>query len=488
MKVLPRVFPTALGVIFLLSGLAAAQDRADFPPPRTAAAWQERGFEPPAAGQAPADPQEGEYIESLEARLRAVEEQLAEKDAAPSTPSFLSTPKVSLNGVFQVDGVAVSQSQSSRDVYGLIENGADFRRARLGAKTEVADNMNAFMQMDFAFFGRPTFTDLWVDFTHVPMLGNVRVGQWKQPFSLEVVSSFRYTTMMERASTFQAFTPFRHVGIGFYDHSEDLNSTWALSYFRTGQDQFGGSLSTNGGNGLAGRLTHLLWYDEESCGSHYLHLGGGYYLNSPARDSVRFRSIPELFVGEFSPDPSSAGTTGQALPGIFNGTPFLVDTGTILDVEHVHTFGSELLWVAGPFSLQAEGMAAVVDQTVAPNATLYGGYITLGWFLTGEHRPYSRTAGAIDRVTPFENFGRHGGWGAWELTTRLSYLDLTDGTINGGEMENLTTGLNWYVNPYCKCVFNHVVSWTQAGAQPNPPRSGQSSQTHLFGVRCQIDF
>ncbi len=88
--------------------------------------------------------------------------------------------------------------------------------------------MNAFMQMDFGFFGRPTFTDLWVEQTNVPVLGNVRVGQWKQPFGLEVVSSFRYTTFMERSSLFQPFTPFRHLGIGFYDHSEDLDTTWQL--------------------------------------------------------------------------------------------------------------------------------------------------------------------------------------------------------------------------------------------------------------------
>ncbi len=83
----------------------------------------------------------------------------------------------------------------------------------------------------------------------------------EQPFSLEVVSSFRYTTMMERSLLFNTFTAFRHIGIGFYDHSEDLDRTWAASYFRSGQDQFGGSVSTNGGNGAAARLTQLLWYE-----------------------------------------------------------------------------------------------------------------------------------------------------------------------------------------------------------------------------------
>lgn len=144
----------------------------------------------------------------------------------------LKLPSVTINGVFQADGVAFNQDDESRNAYGRVEVGGDFRRARLGAKGAVTDRMDYFMQMDFAFFGRPTFTDLWVDFKDARQFGTVRVGQWKQPFSLETVSSFRYTTFMERAGIFQAFTPFRHLGIGFFNNSEDLNWTWAASYFR----------------------------------------------------------------------------------------------------------------------------------------------------------------------------------------------------------------------------------------------------------------
>lgn len=89
------------------------------------------------------------------------------------------------------------------------------------------------------------------------MLGNVRVGQWKQPFSLEVVSSFRYTTFVERSLLFQHFTPFRHLGAGFYNTNEDQTMTWAMSGFASGQDQFGGSITNRGGWGTAERVTLL---------------------------------------------------------------------------------------------------------------------------------------------------------------------------------------------------------------------------------------
>jgi phosphate-selective porin OprO/OprP len=439
-------------------------------------------------------------IEELAARLEALENRSTqvnseikalEEAKKKSDADKKKLPNVSVNGVFQADAVLFNQSEASRQAYGSIENGADFRRARLSAKGSVSDRMDYFLQMDFGFFGRPTFTDLWTDFKDVGPLGTVRVGQWKQPFSLEVVSSFRYTTFMERSSSFQAFTPFRHLGIGFYDNSEDLNTTWAASYFRTGQDQFGSSLSTNGGNGASGRLTHLMWYYGPK-GEDYLHLGIGYFLNAPPNDRVRFRSVPEIYVGEFVvPNGEPIGTSGQAVPNVANGTPFFVDTGTIAGTSLTQTYGLESLWVRGPWSLQSEAMGCFIDTTHG-NAFLNGAYSQVGWFLTGEHRPYDRKAGAVDRVIPFHSVSKSGGgMGAWEIAARWSYLDVTDNQILGGTMQNMTAGLNWYVNPYCKCAFNYIHSW----ADSRPIRNGViqssdfiSSQTDAFAMRCQVDF
>jgi phosphate-selective porin OprO/OprP len=414
-----------------------------------------------------------------------------------AVPAVKYPANVQLLGVFQADGVAFHQDDANRAPpaaggVGFIEDGADFRRARLAAKAALADNMTTFFQLDFAAPGRPTFTDVWVDWTDLPWLGNVRVGHWKQPFSLEVVSSFRYTTFMERSSLFQAFTPFRHLGVGAYNHTSDLMTTWAVSYFRSGQDQFGGSLSTVGGNALAGRLTRLASYDESE-GRFYFHLGGSYFLNVPPRHSIAFRSIPEIFVGEQAPN--GVGTAGFAVPGVFNGTPFFINTGTLTDVVHVHTFGLEALWVRGPLSVQAEAMAALVERPDVATAALDGAYIQLGYFLTGEHRPYDRVNGAIDRVRPFEDFflvhtdhGLARGWGAWELALRLSHIDLNDGDISGGIMNNLTFGMNWYCNPYCKVVFNYVHSWRESVPAGALPAIAASSEANAFAVRTQMDF
>ncbi|MGC3968598.1 MAG: porin [Pirellulales bacterium] len=300
-------------------------------------------------------------------------------------------PTVKINGVFQADFGWVHQDPNSTGRYGHIKDGADFRRARLAASGAITEVNNYFVQMDFGFFGRPTFTDVWVEQTDLPILGNVRVGQWKQPFSLEVVSSFRYTTFAERSVLFQPFTAFRHLGAGFYNRNDELTATWAASAFAAGQDQYGGSIATAGGIGTAERFTFLPYYDEQSDGRYYLHTGVGHYFSAPNDKSVNFRTIPELYIGAFNQ--AAAAGNQQPVPTTVSGMPFFVATGA-LPVYNFNVLGSEFLWVHGPWSVQSEGMVNFVNRTGnLSSLTFYGGYAQVGYFLTGEHRPYDRKAG-----------------------------------------------------------------------------------------------
>jgi phosphate-selective porin OprO and OprP len=409
------------------------------------------------------------------------------KPAGPPPPSAepKKFPTVTVNGVFQADAGFFDQDPSSKQSFGDLQDGADFRRARLSAKGSVTDLMNYFVQMDFAFFGRPTFTDLWLEQTQLPVLGNVRVGQWKQPFSLEVVSSFRYTTFMERSLLFQPFTPFRHLGAGFYNHSDNLRATWAASIFRSGQDQFGGSISDDGGLGLAERFTWLPYYDEASDGRDYLHLGVAHFFSAPPNERFNFRTVPEIYVGENAA--GVVGTSEVAAPGAFNGTPFFASTGSLV-VDHYHVLGAELLWVRGPLSVQSEAMVALVDRPGGDTAALPGAYTQVGYFLTGEHRPYDRKQGQIDRLNPHADFyrvctpaGVATGPGAWELAARLSWIDLNDQDIHGGELVDATAGVNWFLNPYCKLVFNYIHAFA------DDPGVGHSD-ANIYAMRAQLDF
>ena len=168
--------------------------------------------------------------------------------------------------------------------------------------------------------------------------------------------------------------------------------------------------------------------------------------------------------------------------------------------------------MAGALSVQSEGMVNFVDQSTGVlngltptvnfaigNSTvvLPGAYAQVGYFLTGEHRPYDRKAGTIDRIKPFHGFApwdndSAAGRGAWEVAARWSYLDLNDTNIRGGTVSDLTARLNWYLNPVWKMQFNDIHSTPNYTPQSGPAGTPNSPFAHrtteMFDLRCQMDF
>ena len=56
---------------------------------------------------------------------------------------------------------------------------------------------------------------------------------------------------------------------------------------------------------------------------------------------------------------------------------------------------------------------------------------------------------------PVSKSVQQGGWGAWEAALRYSTLDLTDGPIDGGQLEIYTLGLNWWLTSYSVFSLNY---------------------------------
>ena len=130
-------------------------------------------------------------------------------------------------------------------------------------------------------------------------------------------------------------------------------------------------------------------------------------------------------------------------------------------MELINLFQAEAALVLGPFSLQGEFVSSLVKtntDTLAVNYTFAGYYVFLSYFLTGESRQYSTSLSVFSRVSPKKNFGSDGGLGAWEIGLRYSSLDLDDKTIRGGKLNNITIGINWYLNPSTRFMANYVLA------------------------------
>src|SRR5438445_10983414 len=99
------------------------------------------------------------------------------------------------------------------------------------------------------------------------------MGGFKEPFSLEELTSTRFITFNER-NLADVFAPSKTVGIASWGYSEDLLHTYGFGYFRTKTNDFADSVTNDGDNSFTGRLTWLPYYDEPSAGRYLFHRGG----------------------------------------------------------------------------------------------------------------------------------------------------------------------------------------------------------------------
>jgi phosphate-selective porin OprO/OprP len=378
-------------------------------------------------------------------------------------------PTTRWSAELQLDDYHFAQDANSIATVGDIPQGAAFRRARVAMLGDysIAEYR---LEVDFAQPGRPTFLDVWGAVKDLPVLGQVKVGNFFEPFGLERLTSNRYAPFMERNLPDQPFDPQRNPGIQASNQFTDLRGTSAIGAFRTRTDNFADSVTTVGGQSVTGRLTGLPYYDEPSGGRYYAHFGTAFSYRSTANQQVQFEAQPEARLG-------------AAIPNV----PFFVNTGTIsarafqlYGLETVASFGS--LWV------QSELYCVPVDRLDGPSPTFYGWYAQSGYFLTGEHKPYRRETATIDRVQPLGEFfrvrtnrGIATGYGAWEVATRVSHLDLNSQGIAGGRLTDFTVGLNWYLNPYLRVTSNYVHAFLDS------PTNGVSG-TDIFGMRMQFEY
>lgn len=305
-------------------------------------------------------------------------------------------------------------------------DGTEFRRARLGVSGTLYENVGYKAEYDFAG-GDADFKDVFMTLADVGP-GSVKVGHFKEPFSLEELTSSKYLTFLERSLP-NAFAPSRNTGASLYGDTDDV--TWAVGVFRA-TDGFGNDVNSGSDAEYAatGRITYAPIYEED--GAKVVHVGAAYSARSAENGSVRFRSSPE---------------DHQA--------PRVADSGTFA-ADGFDLLGVEAAWVHGALSLQAELIQATVDAAAGGDPDLTGFYVYASWFLTeGDHRNYKKSAGAFDRVSPRANWGPDG-VGAWELVARFSSLDLTDSGLAGGELDDVTLGVNWYLNPHTRVMLDYV--------------------------------
>lgn len=350
-----------------------------------------------------------------------------------------------LGGVLMLDAAGYSASGMG--------DGAELRRARIDLEGGYHADFGYALAVEFAG-DEVDIKDAYLDYlAWYPT--RVRVGQFKEPFSLEELTSSRYTSFMERALP-NALAPGHSLGLGLHYLGDD----WTLAGGLFAQSlNSAADEGTDQGWGLTARATWAPWHEE----TRALHLGvSGGYRGVNRGDYLRFKSNPESHL---------------------TGIEFL-DTGkkSISDASALQRLALESAAVWGPLSLQGEYLLARVERRdAAADPQFNGWYLQGSWFLTGESRNYQFEKGTFGRIRPLFPTG------AWELVLRYSSLDLNDAEISGGRERNLTLGMNWYLQPQIRLMANYTQLFNDRQASANGDLDS-TDDPWLLQMRIQADF
>jgi phosphate-selective porin OprO/OprP len=379
-----------------------------------------------------------------------------------------------LFGRIQADTVTFDQQPANIKQVGLAPNGTDFRRARIGMQGTGYDVYFYRFEVDFASPDQvvalvPRITDAYAEIRQLPV-GTLRMGEFRVPLSTERLMSANDQTFIERGLP-QSFNPARQLGIMLFNSTENYFLSWYsdISTFQATDEgeQFGQA----GRFDFTQRLVFLPWYDKPSDGRYMFHFGGAYQYQNARNSLVKYSTTPEVVLTYFN--------TKEILPSF-------ISTGNI-NARDVQIAQVEASTVLGPLSFQGEYYGTWVDPSAAGSPFFFhGAYALASYFLTGENRVWSRDQGYYTSVTPFSNFFRVRagdgtvvqGPGAWELAARFSTMNLSNGSVQGGRLNDITLGVNWYLTRQLKVMANYIYAMNNV--------HNQQTYADVFATRCQV--
>jgi phosphate-selective porin OprO/OprP len=270
----------------------------------------------------------------------------------------------------------------------------------------------------------------------------VRVGQFKQPNSLEELSSTKNNDFIAKAMTTNLQGLSRRTGIAVGTGGANWTAT-ASAFTR----ELTRNAANGNGYGLRGTWAPIL----ES--GNYLHLGAS-LVDYEARDAGSAVGSTPVFDGDNR-------ARFRVRPDADRTAAYLVDSGQFTDAERIRTAGAELAWVHGQFKAQSEYMRTNVSRSAHDDYGFDSWYVSAVWNLTGETWSYKE--GVVSTPLPSDPIK-----GMWQLAARYDHVDLNDGSVDfstptptvsgvmGGKESNWTLGVNWYWRSNFKFALNYV--------------------------------
>jgi phosphate-selective porin OprO/OprP len=358
--------------------------------------------------------------------------------------------RIKVGGDLQNDTAGFGNVDSAQAVIGTpIEGDVEWRRARVYAAGSVQRHIEFEFRYDFTKSNPPNLQDSYVNFVELPVPSlEFTAGRFKAPLGLDGFTGADDTVFLERSLLSTTFLPSRNTGFLLHGHStRRLRTRWSVAALQPAADDL--SLKNKDNLGYSGRFSAAFHPDTQN--KTLLHLGVDFWRRN-VEDTIQLATRPESHIA-----------------------PNFVDTGEIAS-NHLDIADIETGFQRGALTIQSELILTKVRTTGPGDLDFQAFYVQGSYFLTGETRPYRVERGVFSRPKPKGEF-RKGGVGALELGFRFSHVNLDDGAVTGGRLDDWSFAFNWYPYYHTQLMTNFIIA-----------NLATAEAVAIFQMRLQVAF
>ncbi len=330
--------------------------------------------------------------------------------------------------VSDIDGLRSKSNKDLEEDDGQFRfsNGVMIRRARFAVKATLYEKWFAELDLDFAY-NEVEIKDMYLGYRFNDHW-SIKAGHFKEPMSMERLTSSKYLSNMERPMAVQMFAGGRKLGVSATGWG---NHWWASAGVFGRQVDIIQKEKNRGddGYGFTGRVAVSPITQEDWT----LHIGGYATWRKPAMIGktdrlVEFRTFPESrvdrrrFVRAEIENVNNYATVGLELAARW---------------DKLLVYGEYIFTTLSHYRYEGE------QKVQLKNAEFNGWYATASYMILGKNRRYSPEDAEFGGM----DVRRKGG--NLEIAARVSNVNLNDfhnptTPITGGEATNYTVSLNWY--------------------------------------------
>lgn len=345
-------------------------------------------------------------------------------------------------------------------------DGTEIRRGRLAITANFFKDWNYITDIDFAD-NQVSVKDMVVMYSGLGFM-EIYAGQHKQAFSRELQESGNDLLFIERsaASAITIPTVDRALGLSLFSYND--TTTAQLGVYGDTIDANKRKTHSDEGWSVSSRITHAPLLNLKT--NRIINLG----ING------NFRKPDDA--GDVSGEPLKLSAESTHMSNLN------LVSASINNIDRLVMAGGDATAVIGPVSFGGEYTHIWIDRKNGdPSLSFNGWFGEAAWSLTGESRNFNR--GEFNRIRPSKNFSvSKGTWGAWELAVRYGEVDLNHHDFRGGQLANVSVGLNWYINHNIRLMAGYDKTLNTKDS-PIRKRNGRSADNlDTFSFRTQVAF